>query len=106
MNTMGNENKNIRRIFKLEKESDNNKFTYGIENRVLLFHGSRVSNFLSIMSQGLRIQPAQAKRQGALLGRGVYFTDMFQKAFQYTQDNNGYSSGSRFVLICEVALGE
>ena len=55
MNTMGNENKNIKRIFKLEKESDNNKFTYGIENRVLLFHGSRVSNFLSIMSQGLRI---------------------------------------------------
>ena len=31
---------------------------------------------------------------------------MFQKAFQYTQDNNGYASGSRFVLICEVALGE
>lgn len=39
------------------------------------------------------------------MGKGIYFTDSFAKAFQYTADRNAPSFSSKFVLICEVALG-
>ena len=45
-----NKNRQIQRILRINKESDNAKFKSDMENRVLLFHGSRISNFLSILS--------------------------------------------------------
>ena len=84
---------------------DQDEFDSKIDNRVLLFHGSKVSNFLGILAQGLRAQPLAVARNGNLLGRGIYFTDMLAKAIQYTNDPNGSAYGSRFVLVCEVALG-
>ena len=34
------------------------------DNRMLLWHGSRVTNFAGIMSQGLRIAPPEAPTTG------------------------------------------
>jgi hypothetical protein len=48
----------------------------------------------------------EVQRQGNLLGKGLYFTDMLSKALQYTNDANAPQSSSRFVLVCEIALGE
>jgi Poly(ADP-ribose) polymerase catalytic domain len=47
----------------------------------------------------------EVQRNGNLLGKGIYFTDMIMKAIQYTGDANRQGGGSRFVLVCEVALG-
>lgn len=52
------------------------------------------------------MQPIEVRHQGSLLGKGIYFTDMLSKAIMYTQDRNAQASGSRFILVCEVALGE
>lgn len=92
--------KYLHNIVKLEKPSAVYEGEE-IGNRMLLFHGSRVSNFLGILSQGLRSQPLEANKNGALLGDGIYFSDMAYKAMQYCGD----SHGSRYILACEVALG-
>ncbi len=45
-------------------------------NRMLLWHGSRLSNWVGILSHGLKIAPAEAPSTGYMFGKGVYFADM------------------------------
>ncbi len=91
-------------VFKLKRQGEDKKFNpnkYG--NKKLLWHGSRFSNFVGILSQGLRIAPPEAPKTGYLFGKGVYFADMAAKSAPYTcsylSDNVG------LFLLCEVALG-
>ena len=53
---------------------------------MLLFHGTKVSNLLGILAMGLRVQPLEVQRNGNMLGKGLYFTDIISKAIQYTVD--------------------
>ena len=50
------------------------------KNKKLLWHGSRVHNFQSILKTGLKIAPANVPHTAFLFGRGVYFADFFYKA--------------------------
>ena len=74
-----------------------------IGNRVLLFHGSRLSNWAGILSQGLRIAPPEAPVTGYMFGKGVYFADMSSKSANYCFANRSNPYG--LLLLCEVALG-
>ncbi|KAH9836809.1 poly polymerase catalytic domain-containing protein [Rhodofomes roseus] len=69
--------------------------------RLLLWHGSRSTNFAGILSQGLRIAPPEAPVTGYMFGKGVYFADMMSKSANYCHaylsDNTG------ILLLCEVA---
>lgn len=73
-------------------------------NRVLLWHGSRLTNFVGILSQGLRIAPPEAPATGYMFGKGVYFADMVSKSANYCFASN--SAPSACLLLCEVALGK
>ncbi|KAE9097175.1 hypothetical protein PF005_g31115 [Phytophthora fragariae] len=42
-----------------------------LDNHKLLWHGSRLSNFVGILSQGLRIAPPEAPQNGYYFGKGV-----------------------------------
>lgn len=42
-----------------------------VGNHKLLWHGSRLSNVVGILSQGLRIAPPEAPKNGYLFGKGV-----------------------------------
>jgi poly [ADP-ribose] polymerase 2/3/4 len=44
--------------------------------RLLLWHGSRTTNFAGILKQGLRIAPPEAPVNGYMFGKGVYFADV------------------------------
>lgn len=44
--------------------------------RLLLWHGSRSTNFAGILKQGLRIAPPEAPVTGYMFGKGVYFADV------------------------------
>jgi poly [ADP-ribose] polymerase 2/3/4 len=44
-----------------------------VGNRMLLWHGSRMSNFVGILSQGLRIAPPEAPVTGYMFGESVRF---------------------------------
>ena len=75
----------------------------GLGNKKLLWHGSRFSNFVGILSQGMRIAPPEAPCSGFLFGKGVYFADLIGKSFHYTCP--GISNGIGTFVLCEVALG-
>jgi poly [ADP-ribose] polymerase len=86
--------------FQINREGEEEKFVdYG--NKKLLWHGSRITNFVGILSQGLRIAPPEAPSSGYLFGKGVYFADMASKSLPYCYPSNR----TALILLCEVALG-
>lgn len=66
---------------------------------MLLWHGSRVSNFVGILSQGLRIAPPEAPVSGYLFGKGIYLADMAEKSINYCRS---YGQDSALILLIEV----
>lgn len=71
-------------------------------NRRLLWHGSRRSNFISILSQGLRVAPPEAPVSGYMFGKGIYFADVYSKSRAYCASSHAEAS---FMLLCDVSLG-
>ena len=103
-----NANKKIKNIFKIQRRGEGEQFEEFKElgNRFLLYHGSRISNFMGICSQGLRVAPPEAPKTGYMFGKGVYFADMLQKSYNYWNDFNATQDWSKFMLLCEVAIGK
>lgn len=75
-----------------------------LHNRKLLWHGSRLTNYAGILSQGLRIAPPEAPVTGYMFGKGIYFADMVSKSANYCCTSPASSTG--LMLLCEVALGD
>ncbi|KAL2323662.1 hypothetical protein Fmac_028041 [Flemingia macrophylla] len=93
-------------IFRISKEGEAERFKKfaSTKNRMLLWHGSRLTNWTGILSQGLRIAPSEAPVTGYMFGKGVYFADMFSKSANYCYATRTAKDG--VLLLCEVALGE
>ena len=72
-------------------------------NLALLWHGSRVTNFMGILSKGLRVAPPEAPITGFMFGKGIYFADCCSKSANYCKANINNPEG--LLLLCEVALG-
>ena len=66
---------------------------------MLLWHGSRLSNFVGILSQGLRIAPPEAPVSGYLFGKGIYLADMAEKSIHYCRS---YGSDTALILLIQV----
>ncbi|XP_009617761.1 poly [ADP-ribose] polymerase 1 isoform X1 [Nicotiana tomentosiformis] len=97
----------VEEVFSLEREGEFDKFAphrEKLKNRMLLWHGSRLTNFVGILSQGLRIAPPEAPATGYMFGKGIYFADMVSKSAQYCFTDRKNPVG--FMLLSEVALGE
>ena len=99
------------KIFKVWRQDEVEEFKKfeTLKNRQLLFHGSTISNYLGILSQGLQIAPDNVVVAGAAFGKGIYFADMFAKSDAYSNNarmNVQVGSVPNIMLLCEVALGE
>ncbi|XP_071119721.1 poly [ADP-ribose] polymerase tankyrase-like isoform X1 [Haliotis cracherodii] len=70
-------------------------------NHRLLWHGTGVANLLSILHRGLVIAPPDAPITGHLYGKGIYFSDTFEKSAGYCSSD----SKTLFMLLAEVSLG-
>ncbi|KAM9121040.1 poly [ADP-ribose] polymerase 2 isoform 3-T4 [Pangshura tecta] len=79
-------------------------FHASLPNRMLLWHGSRLGNWVGILSQGLRVAPPEAPVTGYMFGKGIYFADMSSKSANYCFASRQRDVG--LLLLCEVALGE
>uniref|UniRef100_T1IQQ9 Poly [ADP-ribose] polymerase n=1 Tax=Strigamia maritima TaxID=126957 RepID=T1IQQ9_STRMM len=92
-------------VFKVVRQGEAKRFKpfKKLHNRKLLWHGSRVTNYAGILSQGLRIAPPEAPSTGYMFGKGVYFADMVSKSANYCCTNKSNPIG--LMLLCEVALG-
>ena len=57
--------------FTVSRHSESERFEpwLDLHNHQLLWHGSRVSNFVGILSQGLRIAPPEAPVTGYMFGK-------------------------------------
>ncbi len=64
---------------------------------MLLWHGSRIANFVGILSQGLRIAPPEAPVSGYLFGKGIYLADLAEKSIHYCR--SGVSPKALILLI-------
>ncbi|KAK1664754.1 hypothetical protein QYE76_052913 [Lolium multiflorum] len=96
----------VLQMFKVSRHGETERFQKyaSAGNRMLLWHGSRLSNWAGIFSQGLRIAPPEAPVTGYMFGKGVYFADMFSKSANYCYASETSRSG--VLLLCEVALGD
>lgn len=91
-------------IFSVDREGETDNFLKDVHNRTLLWHGSRLSNWVGILSKGLRIAPPEAPVTGYMFGKGIYFADMSSKSANYCFANQNNNVG--LLLLCEVALGD
>ena len=103
-NTQGYYNLDIVDCFDIERDGEDRIFNPDrLNNKKLLWHGSRFSNFVGILSQGMRIAPPEAPSTGYLFGKGVYFADLIGKSTPYCRPE--LSDNIATFVLCEVALG-
>jgi len=98
----GLEIKNVYSASKERGETEDDIFN-STTNHVLLFHGSRMPNFVGILTEGLRIPQATQVSNGSVLGMGIYFANCVTKSFNYCGTCGICETG--VMLVCEVALG-
>ena len=90
--------------FKIKREGEEKIFNPDkLGNKKLLWHGSRFSSFVGILSQGLRIEPPEAPSTGYLFGKGVYFSDNIQKI--WSNSCHYLSMNVGIFILASVALG-
>eukprot|EP01122_Echinamoeba_exundans_P012170 TRINITY_DN503_c0_g1_i1.p1 TRINITY_DN503_c0_g1~~TRINITY_DN503_c0_g1_i1.p1 ORF type:complete len:911 (+),score=243.47 TRINITY_DN503_c0_g1_i1:100-2733(+) len=71
--------------------------------RKLLWHGSRLCNYVGILNQGLRIAPKEAPMTGYLFGKGLYFADLIEKSAPFCHPGDDKMG---LLLLCDVAVGD
>ncbi|XP_030044961.1 poly [ADP-ribose] polymerase 2, partial [Microcaecilia unicolor] len=91
-------------VFEMEKKGEKTVFRQELANRLLLWHGSRLSNWVGILSRGLRVAPPEAPVTGYMFGKGIYFADMSSKSANYCFASRQKDVG--LLLLSEVALGD
>ncbi|KAL9658090.1 hypothetical protein ABK040_013004 [Willaertia magna] len=98
-------------VFRVQRKDEDMKYQKLVdsdkdlkENRLLLWHGTPVTNLISILHKGLQIAPKEAPVTGYMFGKGIYFANAFCKSFGYCHSN--ISDGTSCLLLCEVAVGK
>ncbi|XP_030371333.1 poly [ADP-ribose] polymerase [Scaptodrosophila lebanonensis] len=93
-------------IFKVVRQGESRRYKpfKKLHNRKLLWHGSRLTNFVGILSHGLKVAPPEAPVTGYMFGKGIYFADMVSKSANYCCTSQQNSTG--LLLLSEVALGD
>eukprot|EP01103_Thecamoeba_quadrilineata_P010815 TRINITY_DN243_c1_g1_i3.p1 TRINITY_DN243_c1_g1~~TRINITY_DN243_c1_g1_i3.p1 ORF type:complete len:1196 (+),score=236.79 TRINITY_DN243_c1_g1_i3:5-3592(+) len=97
----------LQEVFQVARQGEKEAYAEkeGLSNKMLLWHGSRLTNYIGILSQGLRIAPPDAPASGYLFGKGLYFADMVAKSATYCRVPPG-SQNEGILLLVEVALGK
>ncbi|KAG2470506.1 PARP3 polymerase, partial [Polypterus senegalus] len=81
------------------KEDERFKTHDGIENRRLLWHGTKMASIAAILKSGLRIMP----HSGGRVGKGIYFASEYSKSESFVWRT---SNRIGIMFLNEVALGK
>lgn len=96
----------IKNIFKIQDSINDINFNpNNFKNRYIFCHGTKTENILGILSQGLKISPAQADFNGQYYGEGIYLSDSYNVSINYSKTIENYSDRI-FMLLVEASLGE
>ncbi|EPY23145.1 poly [ADP-ribose] polymerase [Strigomonas culicis] len=97
----------VKSIFVIAREGERARYVEGphaaTPGKYMLWHGSRSTNYMGILSQGLRIAPKEAPCTGYMFGKGIYFADIVSKSANYCFTNRQQNMG--LMLLNEVAVG-
>ena len=103
----------LRRVYELDIPSMGEAFAAKaktIGNVKQHWHGTKASNLLSILRQGLIIPPANASQcTGRMFGNGIYGSQQSTKALNYATNYWNPSADSEdrvFMLLCDFAMGK
>ena len=99
LRSKGANKKRVEGIYRVERKGEKSTFS---GDRRLLWHGTGVSNLLSILTTGLQVNPTYAAKTGRSFGDGLYFADVYDKSQSYTRS----SGDTEYLLLCEVDLGK
>ena len=93
-------------IFAVSRTEENKRFKNSLKNQRLLYHGSRIANWVGLLSRGVLlpkivVKMGIARTDGGWLGNGIYFGEA-DTASAYAGRG---SKGTSFILACRVALG-
>jgi poly [ADP-ribose] polymerase len=94
-------------IYSLKRDVEWSGFTEGIDNQRLLFHGSRIKNWVGILSRGILLPKIVVsmgvnRTDAGWLGNGIYFGDAACTSSYYTTPGR---KKTRLMAIARVALG-
>lgn len=98
----------IKDMFKVNRKEEDLRFFKWktLHNRQLLWHGSRLCNFVNILSKGMLLNPgANVTKTGAMFGHGLYFANCSTKSANYMGIGTSTKSVPGIMILCEVALG-
>eukprot|EP00759_Apiculatamorpha_spiralis_P025663 PhF_6_TR29068/c0_g1_i1/m.42362 len=98
----------VKNVFSISKQTEQEKYVSNVGNEMQLFHGSRIGNWVGILSRGLLLPKAVVGLGGkrtnvGWLGGGLYFTDMSCATTRYCTSG---SRGTCMVVVSTVALGK
>jgi len=96
----------LQTVFAVSRPGERDEFSpfKMLRPRKLLWHGSRMCNYVGILNQGLRVAPPEAPTTGYLFGKGIYFADRISKSAPFCLPSKQNPTG--LLLLSDVALGE
>lgn len=101
VNTGAAQKVDVLEVFRVNRQGEKKRYEpfSRFHNRMLLWHGSMVANFASIISNGFRMPQNGG---GLMFGRGIYLADMFCKSLGYCRVP---ARNVGLIALNEVALG-
>ena len=98
----------VKNLYRVRREGEWEQFTEPIGNQRLLFHGSRISNWVGFLSRGILLPKIVVsmgvhRTDAGWLGHGIYFGDAACTSLFYTTPGR---KQTRLMAIARVALGK
>lgn len=98
----------VKNVYSLRRPSEHEVFESNIGNQRLLFHGSRIKNWVGILSRGILLPKIVVslgvnRTDAGWLGNGLYFGDASCTSSFYTTPGR---EKTRFMAVANVALGK
>ncbi len=98
----------VKNIFRISRGDEESVFTKDMENQRMLFHGSRIQNWVGLLSRGILLPKIVVsmgvnRTDAGWLGHGIYFGDAACTSVFYTTPGK---RDTRLLTIARVALGK
>jgi poly [ADP-ribose] polymerase len=98
----------VKAIYRVRREGEWQQFAEQIGNQKMLFHGSRIPNWVGILSRGILlpkivVSMGVSRTDPGWLGHGIYFGDAACTSLFYTTPGK---KKTRLMAIARVALGK
>ncbi len=95
-------------IFRVSRPDEEKSFTKDLDNQRMLFHGSRIQNWVGLLSRGILLPKIVVsmgvhRTDAGWLGHGIYFGDAACTSVFYTTPGK---RKTRLMTIARVALGK